>query len=245
MHSLLLPELEQKDLYNSINFSDKAFLVETSDAPNHSVAGTVLNVFLCPSDSYKKAELARTSYAVNFGYGYCEGRSYSACNNGPAALAAEGAVRPQDITDGLSNTVAASEWLFNPSPPNRRDQKRSVFWLKGAIPRSNETYAQAVKECAGFSINQGRIDPDGRGSSWLLGSSFTTMYSHAIIIGGNSCTNGQPFLGMPSASSAHGAGVNALFCDGHASFVRESMTIHAWRAIGTRNGGEVVADTSN
>jgi hypothetical protein len=34
--------------------------------------------------------------------------------------------------------------------------------------------------------------------------------------------------------------VNCLFADGHVSFIKQSININVWRAIGTRNGGEVI-----
>ena len=43
------------------------------------------------------------------------------------------------------------------------------------------------------------------------------------------------------ARSLHPGGVNVLFCDGHAAFVRDGVALPAWRAIATRAGGEVVS----
>jgi prepilin-type processing-associated H-X9-DG protein len=43
-------------------------------------------------------------------------------------------------------------------------------------------------------------------------------------------------------SSAHTNGVNLLLCDGSARFVNNGINLVTWRALGTRNGGEVVGD---
>ena len=44
---------------------------------------------------------------------------------------------------------------------------------------------------------------------------------------------------MP-ASSYHSGGVNALFVDGHVSFVSDSVDSKVWQAVGTINGHEAL-----
>jgi prepilin-type processing-associated H-X9-DG protein len=43
-----------------------------------------------------------------------------------------------------------------------------------------------------------------------------------------------------TARSYHAGGVNALFMDGSVRFITNSIPQLTWRALGTRNGGEVV-----
>ena len=43
-------------------------------------------------------------------------------------------------------------------------------------------------------------------------------------------------------SSRHSGGVNLLLGDGSVRFVRDSVTVATWRALGSRNGGEVLGD---
>lgn len=45
-----------------------------------------------------------------------------------------------------------------------------------------------------------------------------------------------------NASSAHTGGVNLLLCDGSVRFARDSVALPTWRAVGSRDGGEVVAN---
>jgi prepilin-type processing-associated H-X9-DG protein len=47
--------------------------------------------------------------------------------------------------------------------------------------------------------------------------------------------------GWKAARSPHPGGVNVLFCDGHAAFVRDAVALPTWRAIATRAGGELVS----
>ena len=43
-------------------------------------------------------------------------------------------------------------------------------------------------------------------------------------------------------SSAHTGGVNVLLGDGSVRFVTDTIDLPTWRALGTRNGGEVLGD---
>jgi prepilin-type processing-associated H-X9-DG protein len=42
-------------------------------------------------------------------------------------------------------------------------------------------------------------------------------------------------------SSAHPGGVNLGFGDGSVRFMKDSIALSVWRALSTRNGGEVVS----
>ena len=80
-----------------------------------------------------------------------------------------------------------------------------------------------------------------RGASWWDRNYQNTLYKHYItknsvrpdcIVYHN--------LGWTAARSAHPGGVNLLFCDGHVTFVRDSVDLSLWGALSTRAGGEVV-----
>ncbi|HVK15043.1 MAG TPA: DUF1559 domain-containing protein [Gemmataceae bacterium] len=56
------------------------------------------------------------------------------------------------------------------------------------------------------------------------------------------CTNANSGFAHKAARSRHPGGVNVLFGDGHVRFIRDSVSLTNWRAMGTMNGGEVIAD---
>jgi prepilin-type processing-associated H-X9-DG protein len=48
---------------------------------------------------------------------------------------------------------------------------------------------------------------------------------------------------MP-ASSRHPGGVNTCLADGSVKFIKDSVNVQTFRALGTRAGGEVVSSDS-
>ena len=239
VHASLLPYLEQVPLHNAINFIERPFLAEFNNARlNDTVSHVTLSVFLCPSDGEMKASKPWTNYAGNMGYGRCEGLPYHACNNGAVSILDTAPIRLQSFTDGLSNTAFMAEWLFDPSPPSRKNEKRSVFRLPVA-QLSAAQFEQSVSYCRSLDIDQAAIDR-GRGRNWMHGTIMVTLYTHAIPVGGHSCINGSSeLLGMATAVSQHSGGANTLFADGHVAFTADTVSTALWRALGTRAGNEV------
>jgi prepilin-type processing-associated H-X9-DG protein len=45
-----------------------------------------------------------------------------------------------------------------------------------------------------------------------------------------------------AARSKHSGGVNAAMADGSVRFIRDSINLAAWQAMGTKSGGEVIAN---
>jgi prepilin-type processing-associated H-X9-DG protein len=83
-----------------------------------------------------------------------------------------------------------------------------------------------------------------------MGENCCTLYNHVAPPGSPSCA-GIPFAIGPlndmtnmamqvSASSRHVGGVNVLMGDGGVHTVTNSVDLGVWRALGTRNGREVV-----
>lgn len=65
-----------------------------------------------------------------------------------------------------------------------------------------------------------------------------TFGSTAVPINSNRRPE-QPFAAKElSYGSRHPAGVNMLFVDGHTQFIRESISLQVWSALGTQAGGE-------
>jgi prepilin-type processing-associated H-X9-DG protein len=60
--------------------------------------------------------------------------------------------------------------------------------------------------------------------------------------------SGDPWSGTPqdaiTAASNHPGGVNVCFCDGSVHFIKDSIRVQTWWALGSRNVGEVISSDS-
>ncbi len=225
MHAMLLPYLDQAPLYNSINF-----FYDYSYPSNRTASQTNLLCFICPSDS--KTPISGSNYYYgNRGVGY-DSRGHH--NNGYIVAPPNRSISPVDCVDGTTSTAAMCESL------------PSVFPI---VPAPKREIYQTVplihaKDFDLFNIRcieTNLLSNIPKGYTWLKQDFMSTNYNHSLGINEHSCINGGAVQeGAWTASSDHVAGVNCLFADGHVSFIKQSININVWRAIGTRNGGEVI-----
>ena len=80
-----------------------------------------------------------------------------------------------------------------------------------------------------------------------MGEMCCTTYNHVAPPNTNAC-GGVPFPGTMAnmsvqvpPSSYHPGGVNVLMGDGAVRFVRDGVSLPTWRALATRDGGEVIS----
>jgi prepilin-type N-terminal cleavage/methylation domain-containing protein len=257
-HALLLPFLEGAVLFNAINIpSDRSrgnWWQLTSlalDPRNSTAAKTVLETFLCPSDAS----------------GISAGNSYRGCV-GPAPYLFDSVGRihipggggvfegmrgrsPQDITDDVSETVGFAERSRGNGDPRRFDRKRDIWFsgIESVTPPTALTSDAMASACAAAPSTPEFVWANS-GDSWLIGRYADTLYNHVAQPdwSGADCSAELPF-GDPgsisgavvSARSDHPGGVHILLMDGSARFVKQTVSISVWRAIGSRSGAEVVS----
>jgi prepilin-type processing-associated H-X9-DG protein len=241
LHVALLPHLEATTLYHAINFQERPFLEHSIGSANSTVARTSLAGFLCPSDGNLPSRGSRrpTSYAGKIGRGYFGAEPYRVCDNGAISFLEMRSLRLADFGDGLSQTATMAEWLLSPHPPSRIDPRRTVFQWNSHVD-SSESLEAYVGACRDLDPRSAMIEPEGRGWNWQHGTIAKSLYDYAGMINGRCCTSGaEPLLGVVSAASLHGPGANVLFADGRVDFVAETIAPPAWRALGTRNGGDI------
>jgi prepilin-type processing-associated H-X9-DG protein len=56
------------------------------------------------------------------------------------------------------------------------------------------------------------------------------------------CTGGA--VAWNASRSRHPGGVNILFADGSVKFIKDSVNVSSWRALGSMAGGEVISSDS-
>ncbi|QDV34256.1 DUF1559 domain-containing protein [Tautonia plasticadhaerens] len=167
--------------------------------------------------------------------------------------------------DGTSNTIAFAEWLTGEQGTNYDgvapgSSYRGNFLITGTSPGGNPFVINAfqskvdvlaaVEACRQDFRNGNGGRHDFKGWRWSHGASafamFNTIQPPNDVFGG--CRTGQSEVnGWPDnafvvgASSAHPGGVNVAMGDGSVRFVKDSINLDIWWALGTRNGGEVVS----
>ncbi|WP_254053389.1 H-X9-DG-CTERM domain-containing protein [Singulisphaera sp. GP187] len=74
----------------------------------------------------------------------------------------------------------------------------------------------------------------------------TTKYSHTVPPNytGLDCGNGSFTAAHLAARSYHSGGVNVGFADGSVRFIKSTINLVNWRAIGTRAGSEIISADS-
>jgi prepilin-type N-terminal cleavage/methylation domain-containing protein/prepilin-type processing-associated H-X9-DG protein len=167
------------------------------------------------------------------------------------------------ITDGTSNTAAFSERVkaignnFGPTTAPF-DTGRPTASLATPTPVANnvegtpQPFYLACKATPPVPIGAGQDRANGAaggpddnlsGSTWVTGQPCNTRYIHVMPPNTWSCRSPLPTNQQIAhvASSHHPGGVNVLFCDGSVKFIKDSVSVNTWWAIGTRAGGEVIS----
>lgn len=230
LHAMLLPYLEQTDVYNALNFQQPA----RSGRGNYSFQSLTLSSFLCPSDP-REQRRGNNNYMGNRGSGV-QKFGY----NGAFPLEFTGPINWSDFTDGTATTALMSEWITGIASGGSSSPLRFTFETEHPLLRADEL-DQFARLCAEARVGRNKISPLLKGETWLVGDLSFTLYTHVLGINGNSCTNGTLVQeGAWTAGSFHGAGANLMYADGHVGYVRQSINLETWRALGSRNGGEVI-----
>jgi prepilin-type processing-associated H-X9-DG protein len=179
-------------------------------------------------------------------------------NMGPIGL--------ENIRDGSSNTAMFSERLIglngvNPMSVTRSssDAKRMVFnGPVGAAFHSGVAGATALAQgCMNIAGTTQPVETYGSGCYWAAGYIWHIVineYTHVTPPNQVACRNPQEYFGTwltfvgPTGAapptSNHPGGVNICFGDGSVKFVKDTIGIQSWWALGTRAGGEVIGSDS-
>ena len=257
-HAMLLPYLDQTPLYNSLNFDSPpetpgmgggiAFMpAYVSPTGQNAVASRkVITMFFCPSDmSPSDPWQGQNNYVGNQGGWLCDRSNApgAATDNSPSETQTGvfyliSSVRAGDVLDGLSTTAFFSEKIRGNGTP---DPRADLF----VIPHQT-SLAATFSTCQAINPLTATPLTSKWGYSWVMGENCCTQYNHVAVPNSYSCA-GTGFPGtmtnmamQVAPSSRHVGGVHMLMGDGAASFASTNIDLNVWRAIGSRNGREVV-----
>lgn len=247
MHCQLLPYLEQQNLYNSINFQVSMCFPDHFPVENRTCAVTSVDCFVCPTDSeafpspygtlnYRANDGLNNFRTYNFPY---IGRYRYRVDDG--AFGPHGDILPlSSFIDGLSTTISLAEKCVGGSLNSTYSPMRDwIYYGTNSIWTDDGwvTACSTIFDDRKFKLQSGR--------NWMLhGAIFSTFFAsvspNSVIPDCGMQTGGGD--GIFAARSYHHSGVNAAMADGSVHTFTSSMSQAIWRAIGTRNGGEIVGN---
>ena len=188
--------------------------------------------YLCPDDGL--ATLAgASSYDVNRGLLEISGQQRAFVPDGSRSLSW------RDVPDGLSQTALCSEMRTGPDiqpgqPPDPRYGNWFVNSTTGGPPLTRSELVQFANDCVTAALTSSPYTP---AASYSYISS-NVGYNHVGMPNSPACQNAGLLFSFP-ASSNHSGGVNLLLADGAVKFVATHIDINVWRALGSRDGGEI------
>jgi prepilin-type N-terminal cleavage/methylation domain-containing protein/prepilin-type processing-associated H-X9-DG protein len=266
VHSQLLQYIEQGNLFNAINFTlppetpgmagDVAFMPPYQD-PNRENSTACLSqvaTFLCPSDG--GASLLASWPGGNNYLGNLQSWACDLGDNFPSTVSPgernlgvfyyQSAIRMADITDGLSNTAFFSEKIRG-TDINDSDARSDSLIMSGTISLVPTGIDATYAACQALSPRTTTRLTRRQGMSWVMGEMCCTSYNHVAPPNSQTCA-GLGFTGnmanMPMQvppSSRHPGGVTVMMGDGSVKFIKTSVNLGVWRALGTRSGGEIIS----
>lgn len=250
VHGRILGYLEQGSLGSLVNLNEGWDFQQ----PIHDLR---IDAFQCPSDVESdrvrdpgggKVFLHATNYGFNFG-------TWAVYNpatktGGDGVFFPNSSLKMASITDGASHTMVASEvkaWTVytrNGGPsttmiPNTAEEAALIVqsgaqtkntghteWPDGRVHHTGFTAAMTPNTFVPFDYNGEIVDADF--NSWQEGKNGSA---------------GNPTYAIITSRSHHPGVVQSALLDGSVQTIPDGIELSVWRAMATRDRGEVVSDS--
>jgi prepilin-type N-terminal cleavage/methylation domain-containing protein len=262
----ILPFIEQQGLYGQ-------FQVPTTAAPGQPSPPAVgtqaqwsatyngpmnvrLDVFLCPSStkSVGRGQAQDGWDGPGCNYGWSTGSRSEvvwAGNNFNGIIAYQNQRSMKDVTDGLSNTLLASEYLIGTGKNSPAKYPFNVFYTGSGFSVANKDFpTQAELDTIGAAAKAGSSKGNNGGMWAWYAAGHSTLGTAAPpnwrwpTAGGSCCPGGAHDWGdgIFPARSLHPGGVNAVLGDGSVRFVSNTVDLLTWQRVGHRNDGQPISN---
>ena len=252
---LILPYIEQGNLYNAINFSTGGAQINVASNGNTTIERVQISTFLCPSDTVRLTNVeAHTNYMSNGGSSpmallnqspFNGPLSWSPVNNNrwlkPTTLAS--------VLDGTSNTAMYSERVMgtgtNSNTADSAVPSAAVYAVSGSTGIDNPQTAYIA--CIVVNPTTGtKVNNHASGLDYCVGFAIDSRYNHFMPPNSISCEFQGTWdnQGAYTAMSRHSGVVNVLFGDGTVRAIKNSITPNIWWALGTMANNETISSGS-
>jgi prepilin-type processing-associated H-X9-DG protein len=217
----ILPQLDQTAIYQDFVSFNHAAMMDHLQRP--------LPFLQCPSDT-GSSTMPFASYFMN------EGNQLTVPPNdlGNGFHGGLRTLKARDVTDGLSNTAMLSEAISG----NLVDP-RATYWKLSARSYQRGDESALADDCQATPQSPG-APSDFFTNGWPYQSD--TDYYHFLPPNHRSCKlYGGIFNGYEARNSAswHPGRAHTAYADGSVRVTSSSIDRSVWRAVGSRNGGEV------
>jgi len=257
IHALVLPYLEQDPVYQACNFDFAVWHAGRTPQgfqANLTVFNTRLSIYNCPSDG-KAGQGRLNNYYASCGPNTEGSSQASGGGRSPGLFTYQRPYAIRDCIDGTSNTIAFSEALVGDTRRGNHTRRNGMtgvdFVRQFNVQENPQQYQTTMNACDQFwrANEANNVYTNSPGTRWVMGVTGWTIFSTAVPPNGkewNACRDGCRGCGIDNtqimnSSSLHPGGVNVLFGDGSVRFIKDSIALQTWWALGTREGGEVLS----
>ena len=257
--ALMLGYMEQKPIYDSLNFSWGVHSYGGQWGGEDAVQGTgirnTINSFVCPSDNGVGRMSYRASNGTNWDWWSRAGGA------GPLTRTSPGGTMVGTIAgvgDGTSNTIAFFE-RHRGSGDQSKVNPGTVYtggpgttwgmpsYVLSNIADTNYLNNTEIPACGQFgkTAGPGAIWP-WSGYYWAAGE-YTNSVGNFALTPNHKTVDCSAWggvgtgIGFFSARSRHPGGVNVGMTDGSVRFVKDTVNQRTWFSLATRDGGEVIS----
>jgi len=245
VHTMLLPYVEQKAVYASVDFRLCYWVGTNGSGPRFAKVPP----YQCPSDP----PVPSTS-AGPITYPVCEGPNWgyqgsTSTANGMFRRWIETGMA--EVLDGLSNTIMLGEQIKGDMDGARYSLGDVIKPI--AIAGNNPFPTQAQVDAYGLACDQARAagNPPTHNSEYgryymstsmgytVFNTIATPNYRYPSCQSCSGCGEGDSTGNFP-ARSRHPGGVNCALGDASVRFFSDTLDFNLWQGLGSRNGKETV-----
>lgn len=249
--TMLLPFLDQSNVYDMINFDHHV----RNNRNTTANAYTVVQTYLCPSDPMTarvRGNWPGCSYALSHG----PASTWSMGFRNPGMTSLEVYVSQQEILDGTANTIHVSEKRLGfqdgrtTAPqqrvPNLGDLTTATNTGSNRLYDTQPANIQAIldyhKTCGetwASTTSQVNGDDDDAGRFWSecrqhWGPAFNTLMTPNAAPFNCDTDTSVTTMDLITASSYHPGGVHTLMVDGSVRFISDSIDHAEWISLGSK-----------